>query len=130
MNDEQDISVIDPIRVHVVLDDTQKESPRVVWRASERTTVLNASNQFEMIASYDPMRDEVRITVSDNPIVVSRSRAQACDTSNTSGTLANPNGRLIANGANEYSVRGSNEVWISAAVYPTRVGYEIVRIAD
>lgn len=124
-----EIGVIEPIRVHVVLDDTKSEKERrIEFRASEKTIVLTAANPAQMVAGYDPLRDEVRITVSDNPVVLSRSTGQANDLANTTGTLATPNGRILINGAGEYTVRGSNEVWVSGNTYPTRVGFEIVRL--
>lgn len=124
-----EITAIEPIRVHVVLDDTHSDKERrIEFRSSEKTIVLTAANPAQMIAGYDPLRDEVRITVSDNPVVLSRSTGQANDAGNITGTLAIPNGRILANGASEYIARGANEVWVSGNTYPTRVGFEIVRL--
>lgn len=125
-----EITAIEPIRVHVVLDDTKADPKerRIEFRSSEKTIILNAANPAQMLAGYDPLRDEVRIVVADNPVVLSRSTGQANDAANTTGTLANPNGRILINGSQEYVARGTNEVWVSTNTYPTRVGFEIVRL--
>ena len=125
-----EITAIEPIRVHVVLDDTKADPKerRIEFRSSEKTIILNAANPAQMLAGYDPLRDEVRIVVADNPVVLSRSTGQANDAANTTGTLANPNGRILINGSQEYVARGANEVWVSTNTYPTRVGFEIVRL--
>jgi len=119
---------VEPIMVHVVKDSSKQPERPIEARGSEKTIVLNAANPAQMLAGYDPLRDEVRITVSDNPVILSRSIGQASDQSNTTGTLANPNGRILANGAAEYVARGANEVWVSTNTYPTRVSFEIVRL--
>lgn len=122
------INEIQPVPVRITIDETKDQSARrIEFRGSEKTIVLNAANPAQMLAGYDPLRDEVRITVSDNPVILSRSTGQANDTANTTGTLANPNGRILTNGAGEYVARGANEVWVSGNIYPTRVGFEIVR---
>jgi hypothetical protein len=97
-------------------------------RASHKTAVLTAANPTYQVVGYDPARDEVYVNVLDNSIVVTSSNGQASDLANTTGTLTAPNGRLlgVSNGS-EYCIKGQNEVWFSAATYPTRVGFTVIR---
>lgn len=41
--------------------------------------------------------------------------------------FANPNGRVVLANAPEVRAEGQNEVWLVTNVYPTAIGYEIVR---
>lgn len=116
-----------PVQVHIVQDDTKAEKRPVEYRASHGTKVLTASIPYDQICGYDPCREEVRISAIDNPVIVSSGKGQASDTANTSGTLATPNGRYIAIGQMETSIPGQNEVWVSAATYPARIGFTILR---
>lgn len=97
-------------------------------RVSHRTIVLNASNPTYNIAGFDPARKCVTINVLDNPVVLSESIGQASDLANTTGTMLNPNGRLLAvSNGSEYYVETQDELWLSTNVYPTRVGFTITR---
>lgn len=42
-------------------------------------------------------------------------------------SLLNPNGRVLLPSVGEYVVPGPDEIWLSAAQYPARVGFTIVR---
>jgi hypothetical protein len=97
-------------------------------RASHKTAVLTAANPTYQVVGYDPARDEVYVNVLDNSIVVTSSNGQASDLANTTGTLTAPNGRLlgVSNGS-EYCIKAQNEIWFSAATYPTRVGFTVIR---
>lgn len=97
-------------------------------RASHRTAVLTAANPTFNIAGFDPGRKCISINVLDNPVVLTNGTGQASDTANTTGTLASPNGRIlpVSNGS-EYYLETQDELWLSAATYPTRVGFTIIR---
>ena|ERR1700757_163931 len=118
-----------PLEVHIVggTVDIGDKRPKE-YRVSHRTIVLTASNPAQMVAGYDPARCEIYINVLDNPIVVSASTSQANDANNLTGTLATPNGRIVAvSNGSEYCIKGPDETWISTNTYPTRVGFTIVR---
>lgn len=125
MNAETDIP---PLNVFVVGTAEKGEKRPKELRVSHKTLVLNASNPAIEIAGYDPARDEIYMSVLDNPIVLSNSYGQANDLANITGAMTAPNGRLlpVSNGA-EYCIKGPNETWISTNVYPTRVGISVVR---
>jgi hypothetical protein len=97
-------------------------------RASHRTVVLTATNPTYNIAGYDPARKCITINVLDNSVVLTESTGQASDLANTTGTLTSPNGRLlgVSNGS-EYYIETQDELWLSTATYPTRVGFTIIR---
>lgn len=98
-------------------------------RASHKTIVLSAGvNATYNIAGYDPARKCISINVLDNPVVLSDSIGQASDLANTTGTMLNPNGRLlpVSNGS-EYYIETQDELWLSTNVYPTRVAFTIIR---
>jgi len=120
---------IPPLDVNIVSGtlDVGTKRPKEC-RASHRTIVLNAANPTYNIAGYDPARKCISINVLDNPVVLSESTGQASDQANTIGTLASPNGRLlgVSNGS-EYYLETQDELWLSAATYPTRVAFTIVR---
>ena len=98
------------------------------YRASHRTIVLTAANPAQNIAGYDPARYCIHINVMDNPVVLSNSTSAANDASNISGTLTTPNGRIlgVSNGS-EYPLETQDELWVSAAAFPTRVGITLIR---
>ena len=97
-------------------------------RVSHKTVVLNAANPTYNIAGFDPARKCVTINVLDNPVVLSDSIGQASDLANTTGTMINPNGRLLAvSNGSEYYVETQDEIWLSTNTYPTRVGFTITR---
>lgn len=97
-------------------------------RASHKTVVLNAANPTYNVAGYDPARKTIYFNVLDNPVVLSDSIGQASDLANTTGTMINPNGRLLAvSNGSEYCFESQDEVWLSTNVYPTRVGFTIIR---
>ena len=123
-------SEIEPLLVTVVsgtVDIGNDKRPKEC-RTSHRTVVLTATNPTYNVAGYDPARKEVYINVLDNPVVVSDSTSMASDPANTTGTLTNPNGRIlpVSNGS-EYCIPGGDEMWLSTNTYPTRVGITIVR---
>lgn len=41
--------------------------------------------------------------------------------------LATPNGRLLLPSVGEYVIPGPNEIWVSGSLFPSRVGFTIVR---
>lgn len=114
-----------PLTVHVVQDDTKEKRPKEC-RTSHRTIVLVLANPYAQIAGYDPARVNVYVNVMDNPVVISGDISQASDLANTTGTLATPNGRLMQVG-NDYVIPGQDEMWVSSATYPTRIGLTIER---
>lgn len=118
------------VKVHIIKDDTKQpvtEKRPEEYKTTHRTIVLTAANPYQMIAGYDPRRITIHITVADNPVVLSGSTGQAGDQANTTGTLANPNGRYVPIENPEIEVPGQNELWVSSAAYPTRVACSIVR---
>jgi len=120
---------IEPIQVVVVSGTVDVGTPRPKeYRASHKTAVLTAANPTYQVAGYDPARDEVYVNVLDNSVVLTSSNGQATDLANTTGTLTAPNGRIlgVSNGS-EYCIKGQNEIWFSAATYPTRVGFTVIR---
>ena len=120
---------IPPLDVHIVSGTVNVGDKRPKeCRASHKTVVLNAANPTYNVAGYDPARKCVSINVLDNPVVLSDSIGQASDLANTTGTMINPNGRLLAvSNGSEYYVETQDELWLSTNVYPTRVGFTIIR---
>lgn len=119
------------LHIHLASSDvalTNPEKRPKEKRVAHRTFILTAANPTVNVAGFDPARCEMHINVLDNPVVVSSSTGQASDPANTTAALASPNGRIltISNGS-EYLIPGPDETWLSAAVYPTRVGVTIVR---
>jgi hypothetical protein len=118
-----------PLDVHIVSGTVEVGTKRPKeCRASHKTIVLNAANPTYPVAGFDPARKCISINVLDNPIVLSESSGQASDLANTTGTMLNPNGRLlgVSNGS-EYYIETQDELWFSTNTYPTRVGFTIVR---
>ena len=122
-------SDIPPLEVHVVggTVDVGEKRPKEL-RTSHRTIVLNAANPSANVAGYDPARKEIYLNVLDNPVVVSDSTSMANDAANLTGTMTNPNGRIlpVSNGS-EYCIPGQDEMWLSTNTYPTRIGVTIIR---
>lgn len=122
-------TAIEPLDVRIVASTVTEGTKRPKEnRASHRTAVLTAANPTFNIAGFDPARKCISLNVMDNPVVLTNGTGQASDTSNTSGTLATPNGRIlpVSNGS-EYYLETQDELWLSAATYPTRVGFTIIR---
>lgn len=122
-------TVIEPLDVRIVASTVTEGTKRPKEnRASHRTAVLTAANPTFNIAGFDPARKCISLNVLDNPVVLTNGTGQASDTSNTSGTLATPNGRIlpVSNGS-EYYLETQDELWLSAATFPTRVGFTIIR---
>lgn len=122
-------TTIEPLDVRIVASTvTEGEKRPKECRASHRTAVLTAANPTYNIAGFDPARKCIAINVMDNPVVLTESTGQASDLSNTTGTLANPNGRIlpVSNGS-EYYLETQDELWLSTNTYPTRVGFTIFR---
>lgn len=117
---------IPPINVRIIKDENAGEKRPKEFRTSHRTIVLTATNPWIQIAGYDPARVCIYMNVMDNPIVLSGSVSEASDPASTTGTLLAPNGRLMQIG-NDYVIKGNDELFVSAAVYPTRVGYTTLR---
>ncbi len=120
---------IPPLDVNIVSGTLEVGTKRPKeCRSSHRTAVLNAANPTYNIAGFDPVRKCVILNVLDNPVVLSDSTGQASDTANTTGTLTNPNGRLLAvSNGSEYNLETQDELWLSTNTYPTRVGITIIR---
>lgn len=116
---------VPPLLVKIVQDKSKEKRP-TEYRTAHRTIVLNAVNPYVQLAGYDPARIEVYMNVMDNPIVLCGDISQASDPANTTGTLLAPNGRMMPI-AIDYCIKGQDEMWIATAVYPTRVGFTIVR---
>lgn len=122
-------TAIEPLDVRIVASTVTEGTKRPKEnRASHRTAVLTAANPTFNIAGFDPARKCISLNVMDNPVVLTNGTGQASDTSNTSGTLATPNGRIlpVSNGS-EYYLETQDELWLSAATFPTRVGFTIIR---
>lgn len=120
-----DAITTEPIKVHAV---NLPEPKTYECRSSYRTAVLTALNPTVNIAGYDPLRERIRFSPAQNDYVISGGISQAEDQLNLVTPYANPNGRLVPALTNaEVICEGQNEVWLSASVYPTMVGYEIVR---
>ena len=123
------VDTMPPLEVHVVggTVDVGTKRPKEN-RASHRTIVLTATNPTYNIAGFDPARKCISLNVLDNSVVLTESTGQASDAANTTGTLTTPNGRLlgVSNGS-EYYLETQDELWVSAATYPTRVGITIIR---
>ena len=120
---------IPPLDVHVVSGTVNVGEKRPKeCRVSHKTVVLNAANPVYNIAGYDPARKCITLNVLDNPVVLADSIGQASDLANTTGTMLNPNGRLLgtSNGS-EYYLETQDELWLATNVYPTRVGFTITR---
>jgi hypothetical protein len=115
--------------VPVVVTNLPAERRPKEYRVSHRTQVLTATNPTAQLAgANDPARCEVYLNVLDNPVVLCESNGQASDPANTTGTLTNPNGRLLAvSNGSEYCIRGADELWIATNTFPTRVGFTVVR---
>lgn len=114
------------VNVRVIEDANKTKDRPKEFRSSHRTIVLTATNPYAQLVGYDPARISIFMNVMDNPIVLSGSVSEASDPANTTGTLLTPNGRLMPV-ANDYAMRANDEQWISAATYPTRVSFTIVR---
>jgi hypothetical protein len=125
----QNTDYIPPLKVHSEqLEQIAKSLRPKEIRVSHKTIVLTAANPFQQLAGIDPARIAVLINVLDNSVVLCGNSSQASDVSNTTGTLAAPNGRILSASAGEYELPGNgNEVWFSTATYPTRIGTTIVR---
>jgi len=119
---------VPPVIVHMVKDDTKvQERPKEI-RTSHRTITLTAANPYVQIAGPDPARVRIQLNVIDaNPVVVSGDIGQASDLSNTAATITAPNGRMITSSMGETNIPGQDEMWLSAGVFPTKVGMTIVR---
>jgi hypothetical protein len=128
MSVDYESNAIPPLNVHIVSSDLKGEKRDKEYRTSHKTWVLNAANPYLQIAGYDPARCELYLNVLENAVVITSSAGAASDLNNTTGTLATPNGRVVpSSNGSEYCVKGQNEIWISAATYPTRVGVSVVR---
>jgi hypothetical protein len=117
---------ISPLLEHIVTEQLSKKRPKEI-RISHRTVVLTAANPVQQLAGVDPDRVTVRLNVIENNAILTSSIAQASDLANTTTGLTFPNGRILASGT-EYAIPGNaNEIWLSGATYPTRIGVTIVR---
>lgn len=115
-----------PLQVEVTNHPEPKKWER---RAAYQSKVLTASTPFDQVCGYDPLRECVRFSGGNaNPYVISGSKSQASDVNNLAAVIATPNGRYVpANAAYETTAEGQNDIWVSAGVYPTIIGYEIIR---
>lgn len=121
-----DSSAIPPLSVRIIGDETKQEKRPHEVRTAHRTIVLNAANPYVQVAGYDPARIEIYMNVLDNIVVISGDMGQASDLANTSGTNSAPNGRIMPIGI-DYCLKGQDEMWVSGATYPARVGITIIR---
>jgi len=119
---------VPPVIVHMVKDDTKVQERPKETRTSHRTITLTAANPYQQIAGVDPARLRIQLNVIDNnPVVVSGDIGQASDLNNTAATITAPNGRMITSAMGETNIPGQDEMWLSAGVFPTKVGMTIVR---
>lgn len=117
-----------PVAVHLVKDDTKTEKRPKEIRTSHKTYTLTLANPYVQVVGVDPARKDIYLNVIDaNPVVISGDIGQASDLSNTTTPITNPNGRLITSALGEIRICGQDEMWLSAGVYPTKVGVTIVR---
>lgn len=125
----QSTDYIAPLQVHSEeLEQIAKHLRPKELRVTHKTIVLTSTNPVAQLAGVDPARVEMLVNVLDNAVVLSSNISQATDSANTTGTLAFPNGRVFPANSGEYRIPGgSNEIWFSAAAYPTRVGTSIIR---
>jgi hypothetical protein len=130
MTANYDDAVVSPemptVNVRVIEDANKaKDRPKEI-RSSHRTIVLTLANPWVQLVGYDPARISLFMNIMDNPVVLSGSISEASDPANLTGALVAPNGRLMPVG-NDYVVRAHDEQFVSAATYPTRVSFTIIR---
>lgn len=74
----------------------------------------------------DPYREIAVITAMDNPVVIHSSMATAGDPAATAVNLPDPKGAVIPI-TQPYPVPGTNRMWVTTAVYPSRVSVIVTR---
>jgi hypothetical protein len=114
-----------PVKIHVVKDDTKVAPVKKEYRQSHRTYNISANNPA-YVAGYDPNRTEMRISVITGPVVLCDSLSAANDSANNTGTLANPNGRVLPQGNAEYILIGPGPVYFAAPAN-TQVSVTVTR---
>jgi hypothetical protein len=119
---------IQPVPVEVINHPIPK---RYECRSSFRSIVLTAANPYQQVAGFDPLRERIKLSGVANAVVVGNSISQASDPNNVANPYVAPNGRFIPGGAAlaaiEWTIEGTQEVWLSGNTYPTIVGIEIIR---
>ena len=115
----------DAVPVEVVNHPTPK---RYSLRGAYRSVVLTAANPYQQLVGPDPLRKYLTIsgTVA-NAFVVCGSISQASDPNNAVNPIVNPNGRYIPPGIEEWCIEGQQEIWVVASVFPTIIGYTVLR---
>lgn len=87
---------------------------------STRTIVVSATNPYPVALPTDESRDYAILIALDNQVVVCNSFGDAQDPSNQVAGLPNPIGSVLFVGI-AVPMRGTNKMWLAAAVYPSRV---------
>lgn len=113
-----------PVPVHVVSADvplgTPPASRQRVITDSTRTIVVTATNPNPIALPTDESRDYAILIALDNQVVLCNSFGDAQDPSNLVVGLPNPQGSVLYVGI-AVPTRGTNKMWLAAAVYPSRV---------
>ena len=117
---------VEPVPVKIT---NHPEPTRYEKRSAFRSVVLTATNPYQQLVGYDPLRICVRIaTGGSGPFIICGSIQQAADPNNIVVPIVAPNGRYIPTGGFiEPVVEGQNEIWVVTNVFPTIIGYEILR---
>lgn len=113
-----------PVRVHIAGSDLQQDialqRPKRL-AISPRTVVLTAAAPFQFLCGQEPYRAMVKILVTDNPVVLCDSQGQANQPGNLAAGLTNPEGAYLPVATTFYDIPSTDQLWVVAAAYPTRV---------
>jgi hypothetical protein len=120
--------ILHALKVHIVGDDTPAKAPhhnaphrRERLAIATRTVVLTSASPVQSLVNHEPNRCELHLVVTDNPVVVCDSYGQANDAANQAANLPNPNGAYLPVATVPYVLKTTDPLWITGAVYPTRV---------
>lgn len=123
-----------PIRVHIT--GTDVVAPAAAAKRQKRLTLsphtitLTAQNPFMSLCGQEPNRTLVKVLVTDNPVVLCDSAGQAGQLPNTVAGLTNPEGAYLPVSTIFYDFPTNDQLWVAAAVFPTRVTVVLVSEAD
>lgn len=108
----------------VAIQNTNQFAVQVVITGGTMTAVIvNGITVGAGAGTYTiPANGAISLTYTVAPTWVWTSLVASTVTS-----LLNPNGRVLLPSVGEYIIPGPDEVWLSAAQYPARVGFTIVR---
>jgi hypothetical protein len=114
-----------PIQVEVT---NHPQPKKYLLRGAYRSIVLTAANPYQQICGPDPLRVYVTMSGVVNAVVICDSISQASDLNNAVNPVVQPNGRYIPAGASaKWDIEGHQEIWVVASVFPTIVGYTLLR---